>query len=106
VFPVFPPWPVSAYASFLGTFELIDDESQETMDITCALIARIASAAGDIPRLPDMDLRMVKSRRYHWEHRIYRPLRLYFAFETDGFTAALLAIDEDDELADEVAMTA
>jgi hypothetical protein len=100
--PLFPPWPLSAGESFYATYAHLNDDSQETFDVTCALIARVHTAAGDIPRLPDMDLRMVKSRRYHWEERIYRPLRLYFAFEVDGFTAALLVVEEDDELADEI----
>jgi len=100
--PVFPPWPLSASKSFFDAYRLLEDDSRETFDIACALIARVHSAAGDIPPLPGTALRMVKSRRYHWEERIYRPLRLYFAFEADGFTAALLILEEDDELECEI----
>jgi len=103
--PLFPPWPLSARASLFQTYELLDDDSQETFDVTCALIARVASAAGDIPEIPEVGLRVVKSNRYHWEERIYRPLNLFFAFEADGFTAALLVIEENDELADEIPTT-
>lgn len=96
---LYPPWPVSDdTGSFWETFRKLDD-SQETFDVVCALVARVASAAGDIPKLPDMDLRMLKSRRYHWDERIYRPLRLFFAFGVDDITAVLLAVDEENDLA-------
>jgi hypothetical protein len=97
------PWPLSASPSFFSSYALLSDDSQETFDVACALIARVAYAAGDIPPLPDMALRMVKSHRYLDGKRIYRGLRLYFALETDGRTAALLIIEEDDELANEIA---
>jgi hypothetical protein len=92
-----PPWPVSDTGSFWRTFLALDD-SQETFDILCALVARVVRSAGNTKPVAGTDLRMLKSRRYHFDDRVYLPLRLFFAFETDEITAALLIVEDDDEL--------
>jgi len=90
-------WPIVDTIFFWRTFQELDD-SQETFDVLSALVYRVSRAAADIPRIPGMSLRMLKSRRHQWDGRLFRPVRLWFAFDEPVESVLLTVVEEEDEL--------
>jgi len=90
-------WPLVDTQPFWRTFQVLDD-SQETFDVLTALVYRLSRSAGDVPPLPRMAMRMIKSRRHQVGDRTYLPIRLYFSFDERVESVLLLIIEEDDEL--------
>ena len=90
-------WPLVDTIFFWRTFQVLDD-SQETFDVLSALAYRVSRAAADTPRVPNTSLRMLKSRRHVWEGRLFRPIRLWFAFDEKVQSVLLTFVEEEDEL--------
>lgn len=90
-------WPLNDTSFFWKTFQLLDD-SQETMDVVSALAYRVSRAAADVPVIKGTALRMLKSRRHVMNEKVYRPIRLYFAFDEPVQSVLLVIVEEEDEL--------